>query len=276
MAVVKPAGRIRIFFIGASTTYGVSCPVEKTYPYLTGELLRVAMPEVDTETANAAMPGTSTAWILKRLEDIAPFKPDILIVTTGYNDAVTVYTNQVKVEKNEKIVITPWYFQLHMFLRRHSVLYTSIKEKMSLIYYETPNYELPWMRFLKKDPNPISGEWFKFYPDQFKNSLLQIDDWCQRHHVRLIFVEAPLRPGLERSRPLFAEALEALTGKLREASQERNIPTIQIQNLFQKSDVGKDFLDDVHFSISGHSKISRALADFLVPWIEQLRNAEAI
>ncbi len=260
---IKPSGRTRIFFIGASTVFGISCPIEKTFPFLAGEILHAQMPGKDLETVNAARPGTTTPWVLKRLEETKSLLPDIVVVTTGYNDAASVYTNQVHIEDGQQIILTPWYFKLHIFLRGHSMLYTSIKEKLSLLFYKTPRYEFPWSKLIRREANPASREWFQYYPDQYEKQLLKIEDWCKTHQVKLIFIEPPVRPGLEKTQPLYAEAVGALNQKLQEVGRLHHIVVISVQDLFPESVVDKDFLDDVHFTPAGHEKMARAAAKVL-------------
>ena len=260
---VKPPGRVRIFFAGASTTFGILCPAEKTYPYLTGELLKKELPGTDLETVNIARPGTTTHWILRRLEDTLALSPDVLVVTTGYNDAATVY-GRVRLDLQDKMVLTPWYIRVHTFLRRHSVFYLSLKEKISLLLYKTPRYEHPWKKLAGSTPNALEEKWFTFYPEDFKKDILAIIDGCEVHHVKLLFIEPPVRPGLESHQPLFVKALQVLMKELHMISRDRGVPILNIQGKFPEAEQTQDFLDDVHFSESGHQKVAEATADFLL------------
>ncbi len=259
----KPEGRTRIFFMGASTVYGVSLPLEKTFPFLTGKLLKQFAPQLDIEAVNAGRPGTTMPGILQRLKYSGGYAPDVVVVMTGYNDAAMVYTNQVKASGAGTIVLEPWYFKVHIFLRRHSVLYTSINQKISLLLYKTPRYEMPWANRSRQKKILNSRAWFEKYPTQFAANLVHLNEWCQSQGIQLILVEPPLRHGLERDQPLFVEALKAIIRQLQEVSRTRHIPLCRVQDQFSESEANQDFLDDVHFSARGHEKMAGILAEFL-------------
>ena len=265
----KPKGRTRIFFMGASTVYGVSLPLEKTFPFLTGKLLKQFAPQLDIEAVNAGRPGTTTPGILQRLKRSGGYAPDMVVVMTGYNDAAMVYTNRVKASGTGTIMLEPWYFKVHIFLRRHSVLYTSINQKISLLLYKTPRYEMPWTDLSRQKKIQMSRAWFENYPTQFAANIVQLSEWCQTQGVQFILVEPPLRPGLEREQPLFAEALKALIHQLQEVSRTRHILLCRVQDQFSESEANQDFLDDVHFSARGHEKVAGTLAEFLASQLKK-------
>jgi lysophospholipase L1-like esterase len=85
----KPAGVVRLAFFGGSSTAGTG-PVIKdsdTWPLLTVELLREALPGVELDFLNAALAGYSSFESYGRLwSRVRFFDPDVLVVYHGWND----------------------------------------------------------------------------------------------------------------------------------------------------------------------------------------------
>ncbi len=85
--IPKPEGRVRIFALGESTTYGIFNKQDDTWPYLLEKQLRSTYPSSDLEVVNAGLVSATTAENLVRLLlRIMPLEPDILLVYHGYND----------------------------------------------------------------------------------------------------------------------------------------------------------------------------------------------
>jgi lysophospholipase L1-like esterase len=83
----KPAGRYRVFFVGASTTENQHLPEEKTFPGLVEEKLRAR--GVNAEVANCGIAGQgiarSLALIIHRILEL---EPDLIVLLEGENDLV--------------------------------------------------------------------------------------------------------------------------------------------------------------------------------------------
>ncbi len=83
----KPAGKYRIFFVGASTTENQHLPEEKTFPGLVEEKLRAR--GVNAEVANCGIAGQgiarSLALVVHRLLEL---EPDLIVLLEGENDLV--------------------------------------------------------------------------------------------------------------------------------------------------------------------------------------------
>jgi len=84
----KPPGRLRIAFLGGSTTFCAEASrLETTWPYLVVAGLRRDHPEADFDYVNAAVGGFSTRESLVNLERrVAPLDPDVLFVYHATDD----------------------------------------------------------------------------------------------------------------------------------------------------------------------------------------------
>ncbi len=86
--VPKPAGRTRIAFLGASTTFCAEASGdEATWPHLVVERLRAAYPEREFDFVNAGVGGYTVEFSRKNLAlRVAPLQPDLIVVYHAIND----------------------------------------------------------------------------------------------------------------------------------------------------------------------------------------------
>jgi lysophospholipase L1-like esterase len=84
----KPARRIRVAFIGASTTYCAEVSGDTAvWPHLVIDSLRQRFPGAEFDYVNGAAPGYVLAASLVNLKHrIAPLKPDVVVVYHAAND----------------------------------------------------------------------------------------------------------------------------------------------------------------------------------------------
>lgn len=86
--VPKPAGRIRVAFLGASTTFCAEASSNAaTWPSLVCDALRAAHPDADIDFVNAGVAGYVLDDIQKNLElRVAPLQPDVIVYYEATND----------------------------------------------------------------------------------------------------------------------------------------------------------------------------------------------
>jgi lysophospholipase L1-like esterase len=90
-AAEKPAGTLRIFCLGESSTFGLAESDEQVWPRRLEERLRAAVPGRRVEVVNAGVPGYSSYESLVYLEqEIVRYAPDAVVVYHTWNDAVKV------------------------------------------------------------------------------------------------------------------------------------------------------------------------------------------
>ena len=75
---VDPVGETIVCF-GDSLTYGTGATRDNAYP---AQLSRL----IGREVINAGVPGETTAAALRRVEEIIPLKPGVVMITLGGND----------------------------------------------------------------------------------------------------------------------------------------------------------------------------------------------
>lgn len=85
LEVPKPAGAVRIAYIGTSTTYDADAGVEEnTWPAVTTATLERIVPECSFEYLNAGVPGFHSKHIFTRFQaQVVPMEPDLVVVLTN-------------------------------------------------------------------------------------------------------------------------------------------------------------------------------------------------
>jgi lysophospholipase L1-like esterase len=78
-----PAG-VRVVCLGGSTTYGHELSADQAWPHIAQEVLR--QEGIRAEVLNAGVPGYGSRQLLLRYRrDIAPLKPDFVVLYEGWN-----------------------------------------------------------------------------------------------------------------------------------------------------------------------------------------------
>lgn len=88
LEVPKPPGRIRLAFLGASTTFCAEASGNAaTWPHLVCARLREAFPGADFDYVNAGIPGYSVELSQRNLEQrVRPLEPDVIVFYEATND----------------------------------------------------------------------------------------------------------------------------------------------------------------------------------------------
>lgn len=88
VAVPKPAGELRILFLGDSCTFGTGLALEQGFVQRTEDLLRGRFPDRRIECVNAGVPGYTLFQGWRVLERRGPdLEPDLVVSAFGWNDA---------------------------------------------------------------------------------------------------------------------------------------------------------------------------------------------
>lgn len=84
----KPAARIRLAFVGSSTTFCAEVSGdEMTWPHLVWKNLQADFPGASLDYVNAGVPGYTSGQSLQNLRyNVAALKPDIIIIYEATND----------------------------------------------------------------------------------------------------------------------------------------------------------------------------------------------
>ena len=84
----KPAGGLRIAFLGASTTFCAEVSGNNmTWPHLVTEIIQKEYPDISVDYVNAAVPGyTLKSSVLNFRRRVAPLRPDVTVIYHATND----------------------------------------------------------------------------------------------------------------------------------------------------------------------------------------------
>ena len=127
----KPPGRLRMAFLGGSTTFcGEVSSNEMTWPHLVWTALRERWPGLDLDYINAGVPGYTTHTLLPALEKrVARFKPDIIVIYEATND---LSRNSFELARDQGVVAHQQEEELG-WLSRHSLLALLIGKNLEIM-----------------------------------------------------------------------------------------------------------------------------------------------
>ncbi len=262
----KAAGVTRILFIGSSTTFGVTGPVEKTFPYLVGEILRRDMPGNRIETINAAMPGKTSYWEVERIKETRYLEPNIVVVMTGYNDSASIHRDFVRINERGDLILTPWLYRVETWIARHSVFYVTLKEKLAVLLYADPNraYGNP-VQNEKWGTDSAQQEWFQHYPRHFRTNLEQMIELASENGAKLVFIKGPLSTQRKEMHPRYAHAYSRLMEELASVCSQHEIPLIELDQAFPTFKETEYLArDGLHFTDEGNQAIAEVVSEFFI------------
>jgi lysophospholipase L1-like esterase len=139
----KPPGRIRVAFLGASTTFCVEVSaLETTWPHLVVEGLRTAAPDLDFDYVNGGVGGFTAAESLVNLERrVAPFQPDVIVYYEATND-LTADTRRLAMqaglyepEEDAPAPIGDWWLT-YFLIEKNLVQFRRSREKSAQLVFE--------------------------------------------------------------------------------------------------------------------------------------------
>jgi lysophospholipase L1-like esterase len=126
----KPPGRLRLAFLGGSTTYCAEVSSnEMTWPHLVWKTLHERWPALDLDYINAGVPGYTTRTLLSALEKrVAHFEPDIIVIYEATND---LSSNSYELARDQGVVAhRP---EEGGWLSRHSLLALLIQKNLEIM-----------------------------------------------------------------------------------------------------------------------------------------------
>jgi len=127
----KPAGLLRIAFLGGSTTYCAEVSRNAmTWPALVTKAVHEHWPALDLDYINAGVPGYTIRDLLPALEKrVAPFKPDIIVIYEATND---LSANSYELAHEQGVAAR---YQEHNvgWLGRHSLLVYLIEKNLEVM-----------------------------------------------------------------------------------------------------------------------------------------------
>lgn len=132
ITVDKPPGRVRIAFLGGSTTYCAEVSSNQmTWPHLVWKALHERWPELDLDYINAGVPGYTTRALLPALEKrVARFKPDIIVIYEATND---LSANSYELARDQGVVEDRPQVDDFNWLTQHSLLAFLVRKNLEIM-----------------------------------------------------------------------------------------------------------------------------------------------
>ena len=128
----KPANRLRIAFLGGSTTYCAEVSSnEMTWPHLVWKALHERWPGLDLDYINAEVPGYSTRALLPALEKrVARFSPDIIVIYEATND---LSANSYEMARDQGVIADRPQVDDFDWLTRNSLLALLVRKNLEIM-----------------------------------------------------------------------------------------------------------------------------------------------
>ena len=254
----------RLLFLGGSTTVGVHCQLEETFPYRVGLALSQKFPKGKIEAINAAKTGKTSAWILRRFRETLSLRPDVAIIMTGYNDSALVYREKLHLGAEDIEIIWPWYVTMDRWFARYSVFYASLREKIAILLYRAPYYAFDRTIDSTNGGQLEQKVWFRVCPDYFRTNLEKIVHLAKTNKVDLIFIRPPLSNIRSEKDPLYKAAFLKLMDELVSIAQRFQIPIIDLRGVFPTANEKLYYSDGLHFTALGNQMIAEKITDYLM------------
>lgn len=255
----KAPGAIRIVCLGDSVTFGYRVPPvwpERPtdydpewlpYPMLLEKNLRAANPDRDVEVIAMAVPGYSShqglAWLRR---DIDSLRPDLLIVSFGWNDV-----SFSEVPDREAIRTNSYAVALRWLISNSQVLAHTVK----------------WLRSADQPPVPAPGK--KPWPvprvseQEYLDNMNEIVSLARARGVGVIVVAAPYRDSV--TNPPEAESMASYRRVLRTEMQRKRIPYLELLELTEAAHPSNQgwFDELIHPNHMGHRLMTAELLRLL-------------
>ena len=128
----KPAGTIRVAFIGASTVFCSEVSGnDKVWAHIATDLLRQKFPEVKFDYVNGSAPGyTLSAQLLNLQKRVAPLKPDVIVFEPGVNDM----TGDVRDIAQKQGIRDKGSVDGDSWLSKHSMLWSIAEKNLKILF----------------------------------------------------------------------------------------------------------------------------------------------
>lgn len=252
----KPPDRLRIGFIGASTTFCAEVSSNKKVwaDIVTNELMS-HFPELSIDYVNGGVPGYSTETSLINLEKrVMPLHPDIVIIYHATNDLAGETRDLAEKAGLERINLE----KEASWLGRYSLLWQLVEKNLALISLQSTPTANDILNF---DPQKIGKD--------FKQNLEKLTDLAYKKGARLVVLvtfSIHLRDGMTADQensamvsaryympyisvPDYAASFKRYNQLIKEAAEDKGALLVGNENSIP-GDL-QHFTDSVHFTDAG-------------------------
>jgi lysophospholipase L1-like esterase len=266
-SAAKPDSVIRVISVGESSTFGFYDSDEGTYPALLGDVLGKRF-----EVINAGIPHSNSDNIRAMvLREILEYRPNVLTVYAGYNDAI------------EQMNPSALYRTL-IWIHGHFASYVALKTAIAKL--GGPALPSRWSTQSGSDSATVNRQ-IRLHTERYRSNLTQIIKAAGSKGIRVVLIKQAVRPGGTTSAKTYADRVHnaqqtlqkggkvsgdesmlvvhaALMGVLDSLGSENRLPVL---DYIAVADRHPEFYASyVHLTEDGN----RAMAELLRPVIERV------
>ena len=266
LAVPKPAGTIRIAFLGESTVFSeFSTSNETTWPYLVWRKLQDIWPTQRFDFFNAAGAGYRVQDTLRALQyRVQPFQPDVIVIQHAPMD---LYSDSEALAKKQGLTAghaKPGY------LETHSVLYRLLKKNIQI---RLRSQQAESGRHLEFDPATLSQGFHRRLAELVERArqvapvvvLVTVPTkarWDQSPQQRLRNASASLFYASWLGPDGFLKGMDEYNRVVREVAREQSVLLVDLDDSIPADD--QDFYDTVHYRDPGSELVAQQVAQAMV------------
>ena len=252
IAVPKPAGELRVLFLGDSCTYGYGLDERHTFVAMAEEKLRTRFPNQRIECINAGVPGYSAYQCWRRLmtEGLA-YEPDLVVMQSGWNEGIT-WDGRSDIEH-------------HQALRASQPPAILAASRLCQLLWTHSNW-----------PDPATQKRPRLTPAEFHDTLQRIEAAAKSRGAELLLLLTGSRNNLRTEDATELQRVQLRFARERSFGPDRRrsafVDGVTILGdlvLNQKRPVESLLLDNAHPTMSYNELLSDALVARIAPWIEQ-------
>jgi hypothetical protein len=258
----KPAGTLRLVFIGGSTTAGTGGPPESTYPHLVERILAERLPERPIQVINASKLGKTSYWLPGRVAEVLTLDPDLLLIMMGDYDASSIYWNFKDLERSgEYRVLSGGGKVLGMLLPR-SALFCALYELLFKWRAARPFQDR--LRPPEKREE-LNEAWSRRYPAYFEANIREGVALARARGVPVVLIEPPISRKRRRQREDFARAYDLLMLRLESAARAQGAELLRLGDFYGDLEGGfPEAWDGVHLPPAAVEKAARLIGAHLL------------
>ena len=251
----KEAGALRIVCLGDSVTFGYRVPTvwpdrpneydraALPYPMLLEKELRAANPNKQIEVLTMAVPGYTShqglAWLRR---DIDRLKPDLLIISFGWNDA------SFSDVPDREAIRTSWSAVTVRWLVDHSQAFA---------------HATHWLRAGQRPGSKVVRPAPRVSDRDYLNNMLAMAQLGNQQHAAVVIMAAPYRDRV--TNPAEAATMQRYREGLRSVSRQNGIPFLELLELTPEAYPANEgwFGELIHPNYMGHRLLTAELLKLL-------------
>ncbi len=236
----KPPGVFRILCYGDSNTDG---PDHGGWPERLASLLQESAGDTVYEVVNAGVAGYSSHQGLLRFQrQVARFRPDLVLVSFGWNDLATALgASDATFQPPPPVLVA-----VERFLLNYR------------FYLVLKRYIVP--------QRPAVSVGNRVPLDDYLANMDAFGDVASAHGVKLVYLTRPYQEKTEAMRQIqnnWRADVPRYNDELVRFAAERNAFVIDVQQVFEDQ-FPNDFIDESHFTPKGHQRMAELLVERLM------------